>query len=121
MAKTLLIVEANPHLGYLLRRYAEESGFIARNVYETEELFGLVCRAKPAAIVLGADFPEMGRGNILCKLGTEPSTCDIPVIMCSSEQDPGIRLYEGVVAGHVDKAMTYADFVLALESAGIEP
>ncbi len=114
----LMLVENDPYFIYLLRLYAEQSGFSVVTTNSGLGALSLAQHERPAVIVIEWDLPEITGRELLQDFRSEPSTRDTPVVLClwlDSHQhcdasDKEVVLY---------KPMQYEDFVAALRSVGV--
>lgn len=120
MVKTILIAANDPNIVYLLRRYAEMSGFEVRACGVSEDIPCLAQGITPVLILLEIDTPEASWRPILTQLKTSPGTEAIPVMVYSC-LDEIIIDPEDEVSGSLHKSITYQDFIEALENAGVSP
>lgn len=120
MLRTILIVTNDPHMTYLLQRYAEESGFQAVRTSRGSDVLNLARQTKPALIILESTLPGAAGRDVVRCLKTEPTTRDIPVVLFSFLDDDVCDEVEGV-AGYLHKSAMYDDFVRALGNAGVLP
>lgn len=120
MPKTILIAASDPNITYLLQRYAEASGFEAVRVGQGKELLQQARRLHPALIVLEIELPETAGKQTLSRLKSDPITREIPVIVYSCYDEVTFSPADGAVS-YLQKSVMYADFLAALEQAGIQP
>ena len=119
MTKTVIIAVNDPHILYLLQRYAEESGFQTVSAFQDKDVLSLLAQqANPALIILdaellGATGQKMWRG-----LRVEAAARHIPVVVYSCLDDPADEWREGVT-GCLPNSVMYDDFVAALKRAGV--
>jgi len=120
MAKTCVIGEADPFIGRLLRRFAEESGLQAISAQLGQEVLELVRHSKPEVIVLDAELPGDIRGwEAVRTLKSDAATSDIPVIICSWLSESEARALVGEMAGYLQKPELHLeDFAAMLKHAG---
>jgi CheY-like chemotaxis protein len=117
--KTVIIAVNDPHILYLLRRYAEESGFQPVSARQGQDLLPLlVCQANPALIILDVEWPGTIGPKISRRLKAEAATRNIPVVVYSSLDEPAEEWNDGV-AGYLPKSVMYDDFVATLQHVGI--
>jgi CheY-like chemotaxis protein len=120
MPKTILIAASDPNINYLLQRYAEASGFKTVRAGQGKDLVQQAQRLLPDLIILEIDLPESGGKQYLQILKNEPATAHIPVVVYSCYDEVTFSPAEGA-AGCLQKSVMYADFLAALEQAGIQP
>jgi len=119
MTKTVIIAVSDPHILYLLQRYAEESGFRTISASGDQDVLTLLAQqANPALIILdvessGATGQKMWQG-----LRVEAAARHIPVVAYSCLDDPAEEWSEGV-ADCLPNSVMYDDFVAALKRAGV--
>ncbi|MBN1218031.1 MAG: response regulator [Anaerolineae bacterium] len=118
MTQTIMIAANDPNIIYLLQRYAEESGFQTVKAGQDTDVLNLVQQVKPALIIVEVNPPGTMGWEVLRWLKTEPSTCNIPVVVYPYlGEEMGERL-EGVV-GYLQESVMYDDFLATLENAGL--
>jgi CheY-like chemotaxis protein len=119
MTKTVIIAVSDPHILYLLQRYAEESGFQTISASGDKDVLTLLAeQVDPALIILdvessGSTGPKMGQG-----LRVETAARRIPVVVYSCLDEPAEEWSEGV-ADCLPNSVMYDDFVAALKRAGV--
>ena len=120
MTRHLLLAATDPNSIYLLRRYAEESGFAFVHASEGKEVVRLARRVRPAAIILETGLPGMADQNDLLALKREEATRSIPVVVyCWSQEEA--EDWAQAVAGYLQHPLLYDDFLAALRIAGVCP
>lgn len=120
MPKTILIAALDPNINYLLQRYAEASGFKTMRAGQNQELVPLAGRLQPDLIMMEIEQPDSTGKHILQQLKEDVLTADIPVVVYSCYDEVTFSPAEGA-AGCLQKSVMYADFLAALEQAGIQP
>jgi CheY-like chemotaxis protein len=116
----LMVVENDPYFIYLLRLYAEQSGFAVVSTNSGLSALALAEQELPSVIVLESELPEINGWEILRALRTHPLTRAIPVVIClwqDSRQECEASHSEGML----HKPMGYEDFVAALKGVGAWP
>lgn len=119
MPKTVLIAANDPHIAYLLQRYARQSGLEPVQVGSAGAVPRLARTTQPALIILELDSLP-GSHEALRRLQTNVRTRAIPVIVYST-CDPELRDPVQHVAGHLDASMLYDDFCATLQQVGVQP
>jgi len=119
MPKTVLIAANDPHIAYLLQRYARQSGLEPVQTGSASTLPRLARSTQPALIILELDSLP-GSLEALRRLGANARTRAIPVIVYST-CDPEPRGPAQHVAGHLDASMLYDDFCATLREVGVQP
>lgn len=122
----LMLVENDPYFIYLLRLYAEQSGFAVVSTNSSVGALSMAQQERPAVIVLESDLPEITGWELLRSLRSEPLTEDTPIVVClwrDSQQRDGIVCQCDVMAREalLHKPMQYEDFVVALKGIGAWP
>jgi CheY-like chemotaxis protein len=110
---SILVIGDNAHFCYLMRRYIRKSMFTSLFSTIGEEALALAQREKPAAIVLEVDHLGTSSWQILHRLKGYPDTCNIPVVLCSWQEDAQYGLQEGASAC-LRMPILYEDFKAAL-------
>lgn len=119
MPKTVLIAANDPHISYLLQRYAQQSGLDAVQTGSATAVLRLARSTQPALIILELDSLP-GSHEALKRLRADARTKKIPVVVYSAlEQEARSPLRH--VAGHLGTSVLYDDFVAILQQVGVEP
>jgi|YNPBryantNP2012_1023418.scaffolds.fasta_scaffold00082_26 CheY-like chemotaxis protein len=115
---SIMVIGADSHFSYLMRRYVRTSAHQIVFANPGEDALTLVQQAKPVAIVLGANVPPVLCRHLLFALKANQATRQIPVILCSwQEEDPADRI-EGADL-HLRMPILYEDFEAALAQVGV--
>jgi len=77
------------------------------------EARALIAETRPAAIILDVLMPEADGWDLMVALKADPSTRDIPIIICSVLHEPEIALSLGAAA-YLPKPVTEQSLVEAL-------
>ena len=120
MPKTILIAANDPNIIYLLRRYAEASGFQVVRGDFGEDLLRLAKQVDPVLILLEIEPPETSWRPYLERLKTDLQTKHIPVVVYSCFDDMVCDPINNI-ASFLQKSVMYNDFLAALKSAGVHP
>lgn len=115
-----LIVEDDMTCVYLWQRYMQRSGFRAISTQEGKGALDMARREKPDLVVLDVMLPDIDGWEVLQALKADPSTCDIPVLICSALREEKRSLAKGA-DGYLQKPILYEDFLAALSSMHMEP
>jgi CheY-like chemotaxis protein len=107
------VIGNNAHFCYLMRRYIRKSMFKPLFSSLGEEALALTQREKPSAIVLEVDHRGTSSWKILHLLKGCPDTRDIPVVLCSWQEDARFNLQEGG-STCLRMPILYEDFKAAL-------
>jgi len=117
-SQSLMLVENDPYFIYLLKLYAEQSGFDVISTSSGQHALTLAKREQPNVIVLESDLPEMDGDAVLRSLRSDPLTQAIPVVLCmwrDTERD----FENSGVETLLRKPMQYEDFLVALRDIGV--
>ena len=120
MSKALLIIAQDPTLIYLLRRYAEESGFESVKVCQGRDALIEATKAQPSAFVLDSNLSEISSLDLLKQIKTSAKLKHIPVLMCGWEGHIS-DAFNDDIAGYFNKSILFSDFVSLLNDTGINP
>jgi CheY-like chemotaxis protein len=115
----MLIVEDDPAFIYLIYRYCIRAGLSLVSTSRGEEALDLARKERPALILLDIRLPGMDGWEVLRELKTDPTTTDIPVVLCSALSEEERAIEEGA-DGYLRKPVQYRDIVAVLEKAGVE-
>jgi CheY-like chemotaxis protein len=96
--QTVLIVDDNPGMRDLLRRYLQGTRWQAVFPPEGRALDEVAVAIQPAAIVLDVLMPDIDGWSMLQTLRLTPGTAHIPVIVCSVVSDPELAADLGAAA-----------------------
>jgi twitching motility two-component system response regulator PilH len=122
MTKTILIAAQSPGTIYLLRRYAEESGYRVVQADQDGDMLPIVKQVQPAVVLLELETLNPVGWQILDQLTVDDATSVIPVIVCSWAEvelhDAPPALVERA-AGYLQKPVLYNDFLAALGELGL--
>src|SRR5262249_2439649 len=86
-AGTVLVVDDDPAVRDLMRRYLDREGFRVVAAANGHEGLRLARQLRPAAITLDVLMPGMDGWDVLTALKADPGTADIPVIMLTIADD----------------------------------
>jgi CheY-like chemotaxis protein len=116
-----MIAESDPFISQLLSRFAEESGVTVVQVRLGQDLPETARQIKPGVIIVEAELPgDISGWQAVRSVRMDPETADIPVVSCSWMNEVEVRSLIPGLAGHLQKPnLYYADFVRALNAAGI--
>ncbi len=117
--KRVMIVGADTHFSYLIKRYVRSGHHQIILANLGEDLPSLVRNKKPHVIVLEVDRPETIGWQTLKALKADPVACGIPVIVCSWLNEEALNLTEGVDI-YLHMPILYADFGAALTATLME-
>jgi CheY-like chemotaxis protein len=86
-ATTILVVDDDPAVHDLMRRFLSKEGFWVETASSGEAGLALARRLKPAAITLDVMMPGMDGWAVLTALKADPELAHIPVIMLTMVDD----------------------------------
>ena len=113
-ASIVMILGSEAHFIYLVRYYTERSGRQAFVAPIDEEAIALAEQKRPAMIMLEPDLMLPASRDLLRALKTNRATRDIPVVVCSWQDE-----YTSILASQADsylqKPVSYEGFLAALK------
>jgi CheY-like chemotaxis protein len=86
----VLVVEDNPQAAELLARHLEGGGFRMVIAHSGTEALSMASELKPVAITLDILLPEIDGWEVLTRLKQAEATRDIPVVVVSVVDNPGL-------------------------------
>jgi signal transduction histidine kinase/DNA-binding response OmpR family regulator/HAMP domain-containing protein len=86
-ASTVLVIDDEPGVCHLVRRFLSKEGFRVETALDGEEGLRLARELQPDAITLDVLMPGMDGWTVLAMLKTDPDLADIPVIMLTIVDD----------------------------------
>ena len=116
MAYTILVVDDDPVVHWVLGRFLEGSGYQLARANSGREALELAARDLPQLIILDVLMPEMGGLAVLRQLKNAEATKAIPVIVLTNLAQRTTRL-EATASGadlFLSKPFTEAQLVTAL-------
>lgn len=113
-ASTVMILGSEAHFIYLMRYYTERSGRQAVVAPIDEEAIALAEQERPAVIVLESDLMSPVGQDLLRALKTGRATRDIPVVVCSW-QDEHASILASEADSYLQKPVSYGGFLAALK------
>jgi len=87
---TVLVIDDDPTIHDLLRRFLNKQGFQVRTANSGEEGLRLAKMIRPEAITLDVMMPGMDGWSVLTALKANPQTADIPVVMMTMVDDQNL-------------------------------
>jgi len=119
MTETVLVAATDPHIAYLLGRYARQSGYASVETASVRQLVALTVEHHPELVILELDcHPDSELA--LAELRRDPRTNSVPVIIYSASGRRAARRL-GPIQGYLRETVLYADFAAALAAAGLSP
>jgi CheY-like chemotaxis protein len=113
-ASIVMILGSEAHFIYLVRYYTERSGHQAFVAPIDEEALALAEQERPAMIVLEPDLILPASRDLLRALKTDRATRDIPVVVCSW-QDEDTSILASEADSYLQKPVSYEGFLAALK------
>jgi CheY-like chemotaxis protein len=95
---TILVVDDNADLGELFERYLAGQPCRVMQATSGDQGIRLAREMQPDAVVLDVMMPEVDGWQVLQTLQADPSTSDIPVVVCSVISDPQLAASLGAAA-----------------------
>ncbi|MGC8781607.1 MAG: response regulator [Anaerolineae bacterium] len=114
----IMVVGADSHFSYLMRRYMRTSAHQVHFANPGEDALAAIRRERPVAIILGAGIPDVLRRDMLHALKANQATREIPVILCSWQEEALSAQTEGADLC-LPMPILYEDFVAALAQVGV--
>lgn len=93
---TVLLIDDNPDVGHLFRRYLQGTGFLVVQARNGPGAFTLAESADPGVIVLDLMLPVLDGWEIYRQLRSHSSTRALPIIACSVLPERDLALSLGV-------------------------
>jgi CheY-like chemotaxis protein len=88
--KTVLVIDDDPTIHDLVKRFLNKQGFKIRTANSGEEGLRLARTIRPQAITLDVMMPGMNGWSVLTALKANPQTADIPVVMMTMVDDQNL-------------------------------
>ncbi|MHB0877469.1 MAG: response regulator [Anaerolineae bacterium] len=116
----VMVIDDNEGLTELFRRYLGQAGYSVLEARNGSEGLRLARERHPKAILLDILMPDLDGWALLAQLKADPATMDIPVIVCSVFDDPGLAESLGAAA-YIAKPVSKPALLLALQEAMERP
>jgi len=114
----LMVVGDDASFCYLMQRYAKKAACSIVLAHFAEDALNIALHETPIVVIVELDAPGDKGLAILGTLKAHPSTCDIPVILCSWTDEAEHDLDTGA-ALYLRKPILYDDFQTALTEVGV--
>ncbi|MCL4544991.1 MAG: response regulator [Chloroflexi bacterium] len=114
--KLLLVVDNNAEFVKLVTRYLDGTDWAVTGAENIEDALRLVALWHPTAILLDVVIPDRDGWDFLQTLKRTPATRDVPVLICSVLDEPGLALTLGA-AEYLLKPVTGRQLLEALDRA----
>jgi CheY-like chemotaxis protein len=88
--KTVLVIDDDPTIHDLVKRFLGKQGFQIRTANSGEEGLRLAKMIRPQAITLDVMMPGMNGWSVLTALKANPQTADIPVVIMTMVDDQNL-------------------------------
>ena len=111
---TLMIVGSDARFIYLMRYYAQSTGHSVVVAPIDGDVVILAAKERAATIILDPDLVESASLDLLQALKSNPTTCAIPVLVCSW-QDEAASLLAQDADQYLQKPVSYEAFLTALK------
>lgn len=116
----VMIVGSDAHFIYLMRSYSEKSGHRVIVAPNDEEVMALAGQTRSALVVLEYDLAMPASRGVLWALKADQATCDIPVVVCSwQDEETGVLAQQA--DSYLQKPVSYETFLATLEKAAHIP
>jgi CheY-like chemotaxis protein len=114
--RTVLVIEDNPDMVYFYRRCTAGTPYRIVHGPATQQIFDVIERVKPHAIILDVMLPDMDGWQLLTHLSESMTTRTIPVLVCSVVKEENLALALGATA-YLSKPVHPHQVVEALDQA----
>ncbi|MBN2391542.1 MAG: response regulator [Anaerolineae bacterium] len=114
----LMVVGDDTSFCYLMQRYAKKAACPIVLAHFAEDALSIALHEAPVVVIVELDAPGDKGLATLGALKAHPSTCDIPVILCSWT-DEAERDLDECAALYLRKPILYDDFQAALTEVGV--
>jgi len=94
--RTLLVVDDNPDVALLFRRYLADPTYRIVQARSAERALRLARELQPDVVFLDVLMPSTDGWEVLQALRAEPATASVPVVVCSVLPDRALALSLGV-------------------------
>lgn len=113
--RTVLIVDDNPDILELCRRYLSANHYHVVTTQIPEEALGLARQLQPYAISVDLMMPGLDGWDLLQALLNHPETANVPIIICSVLKQKELALSLGATA-FLEKPITEQSLLSVLEA-----
>jgi len=111
---SVLVVDDNPDIARLYRRYTDGTSYSIFHTTEGKKLFQIVPTVAPDIIVLDVMLPDINGFSLLTRLREDPGTRSIPVVVCTVVKEEEIALSLGA-ARYLQKPVRPREFTQVLD------
>ena len=113
MPETILVVDDEPDIRFLLRMALERAGFEVEEAAGGEEALTACEASPPSLVLLDVNMPRLNGFAVVERLRSAPETKDIPVLLISAESTSSNeqRAAEVGAQGYVPKSMPSRDLI----------
>jgi CheY-like chemotaxis protein len=116
----VLVVDDNPDVSLLFRRYVQSPGIQIVQATTVEQALALVREVRPRLITLDLMMPQRDGWELLPLLTQDPATRDIPIAVCSVVHERAFALAVGA-SYFLPKPVGRAALLEVLERCGLWP
>lgn len=93
--RLIQIIDDDPDMTRLYRLYLQDQDWTVREAHSNHELETQLAESVPDLILLDVLMPEWDGWSILRQLKRNPTTAELPVVICSVLDQPGLALALG--------------------------
>ena len=111
---TVLVVDDNPDLIHVYRRYCQGTRFRITTPEEGQSVLAAIRAQRPDVILLDLMLPDIDGWELLALVRQQPEMRTIPLIVCSVVRQEELALALGA-SGYLTKPVLPDQFILALE------
>jgi len=115
---SILVVGDDTHFCYLMQRYIKYTAHQITFAFLGDDMLEIAQREKPVAVILQLQLSGNTGWKILHTLKNDPTTKEIPVLLCSWSDDEK-RSFEEGADSFLRMPILYQDFQAALADMGI--
>ena len=88
----ILIADDQSHIVKVLMRRLQEAGYDVTPAFDGDEVLAQAQRQQPDLYILDVRMPKLNGYEVCERLRSNPSTTQIPVMLCSGDNDESLRL-----------------------------
>ncbi len=114
----ILVVEDDPDIADLMRRYLQKAGFEVEVRGSGREALGAIAAAPPDLLVLDLMLPQVSGLDICRSVRSTPRTADVPIIMVTARAEASERI-AGLETGaddYIGKPFSPAELVARVKA-----
>lgn len=114
----VLVVEDNPDLVHLYRRYCQGTRFRIMTPPQDQSVLAAIAEHRPHVVLLDVMLPDVDGWELLTHLHEHVETRGIPIVVCSVVQQEALALALGAVS-YLAKPVMREGLIAALEQAAL--